>query len=151
MRIANWTSALCLFLLLASPAISQERGTPDQAKVLVEKAAAHFKDVGADKAMADFNDPKSGYTDRDLFVFVYSSEGKILCVPGIPMMVGRDATVLKDADGKEFGKMILAAAKAGGGWAEYRMTNPVTKKADKKKTYAVQVGNYVLGVGAYLQ
>lgn len=152
MRFANWMFSLGLALMLAAgPAIAQERGTPDQAKALVEKAAIYFKDVGADKAMIDFADPNGGYMDRDLFVFIYSSAGKILSAPGIPMLVGRDATALKDADGKEFGKMIIAAAEAGGGWAEYRMTNPVTKKADMKKTYAVKVGDYILGVGAYGQ
>ncbi|MGA2894134.1 MAG: cache domain-containing protein [Xanthobacteraceae bacterium] len=152
MRPANWTGALGLaFVLAVGPAIAQERGTPDEAKALVEKAAVHFKDVGADKAMTDFADPKGGYMDRDLFVFVYSADGKILSAPGIPMLVGRDATTLKDADGKEFGKLIITAAKGGGGWAEYRMTNPVTKKADNKKTYALQVGDYVLGAGAYTQ
>jgi hypothetical protein len=150
MRFANWTSALCLLLLLASPAISQERGTPDQAKALVEKAVPHFKDVGVDKACADFDDPKAGYWDRDLWVFVYSIEGKILCATGVPGLVGRDATTLKDGDGKEFGKMIIAAAKGGGGWAEYRMTNPVTKKAEPKKTYSIKVGDYVLACGAYV-
>lgn len=47
--------------------------------------------------------------------------------------------------------MIIAAAKGGGGWAEYRMTNPVTKKAEPKKTYSIMVGDYVLASGAYLQ
>jgi cytochrome c len=106
--------------------------------------------VGVDKACADFDDPKAGYWDRDLWVFVYSIEGKILCATGVPGLVGRDATTLKDGDGKEFGKMIIAAAKGGGGWAEYRMTNPVTKKAEPKKTYSIKVGDYVLACGAYL-
>jgi hypothetical protein len=132
-----------------TPARADDRGTPDQAKVLVEKAAAHLKDVGADKAFADFNDPKGGYQDRDLFVFVYSADGKILCVPGIPALVGRDANALKDVDGKEFGKLIIATANGGGGWAEYRMTNPATKKVEPKKTYTLKAGDYVLGVGAY--
>ena len=136
-------------LLLAGSAFAAERGTPDEAKVLVEKAAAHLEAVGPEKAFADFNNPTAGYQDRDLFVFVYSPEGKILCVPGIPALVGRDATALKDVDGKEFGKMIIAAAAGGGGWAEYRMANPATKKTEPKKTYAVKAGDYVLGSGAY--
>jgi cytochrome c len=53
-------------------------------------------------------------------------------------------------DGKEYGKAIIAAANAGGGWTDYRMTNPATKKVEPKKTYAVKVGDYVLGSGAYV-
>jgi cytochrome c len=152
MRFASWALAFSIVASLAgAPALADDRGTPDQAKALVEKAAAHIKDVGADKAFADFNDPKGGYQDRDLFVFVYGPDGTILCVPGVPALKGRDANVLKDVDGKEFGKLIIATASANavGGWAEYRMTNPVTKKVEPKKTYAVKAGDYVLGVGAY--
>jgi cytochrome c len=151
MRLLNWTFALSLVAALAAtPALADDRGTPEQAKILLEKAAAHFKDVGADKAMADFNDTKAGYQDRDLFVFVYAADGKLLCVPGIPALLGRDATLAKDVDGKEYGKAIIAAANAGGGWTEYRMTNPATKKVEPKKTYSVKVGDYTLGSGAYI-
>jgi hypothetical protein len=152
MRFASWALAFSVVASLAgAPAAADDRGSPDEAKVLVEKAAAHIKSVGAEKAFADFNDPKGGYQDRDLFVFVYGPDGKILCVPGIPALVGRDANALKDVDGKEFGKLIMAAASANaaGGWAEYRMTNPATKKVEPKKTYAIKAGDYVLGSGAY--
>jgi cytochrome c len=152
MRFAGWALAFSIVASLAgAPALAQDRGTPDQAKTLVEKAAAHIKNVGAEKAFADFNDPKGAYQDRDLFVFVYGADGKIVCVPGIPALLGRDANALKDVDGKEFGKLIItaAAANAAGGWAEYRMTNPATKKVEPKKTYAIKAGDYVLGSGAY--
>ena len=74
---------------------------------------------------------------------------KIACAAGIPALIGRDALALKDVDGKEFAKLIIAAAEAGGGWTEYRMTNPATKKVEPKKTYSAKVGDRVLGVGAY--
>ena len=124
-------------------------GTVEEAKALAEKAAVHMKDVGAEKAMADFNDPKGGYQDRDLFVFVYNASGKILAVPGVPVLLGRDATSLKDVNDKPFGKMILEAATPSGAWVEYHMTNPATKRVEPKKTYAIKTGEYVLGVGAY--
>jgi signal transduction histidine kinase len=152
MRFASLALAFSIVASLGcTSALAAERGTPEEAKALVEKAAAHIKEVGADKAFADFNDPKGGYQDRDLFVFVYGPDGKIVCVPGIPGLLGRDANALKDVDGKEFGRLIIstATANAGGGWAEYRMTNPATKKVEPKKTYTIKVGDYVLGVGAY--
>jgi cytochrome c len=151
MRFLNRAIALSFVAALAAtPALADDRGTPEQAKTLLEKAAVHFKDVGADKAMSDFNDPKAGYQDRDLFIFVYGPDGKVVCVPGIPALVGRDASAAKDVDGKEYGKAIIAAANAGGGWTDYRMTNPATKKVEPKKSYAVKVGDYVLGSGAYV-
>ena len=142
MRCLNWAFALSLVAALAATsALADERGTPEQAKVLLEKAAVHFKDVGVDKAIADFNDPKGGYQDRDLFIFVYAPDGTAL--------LGRDQSKAKDVDGKEYGKAIIAAANAGGGWTDYRMTNPVTKKVEAKKTYSMKVGDHVLGAGAY--
>jgi signal transduction histidine kinase len=135
--------------VLAASAFAADRGTPDDAKVLVQKAAAHLKQVGAEKACADFKNTGGTYWDRDLFVFMYQADGKILCTPGIPGLEGRDANSLKDLDGKEFGKLIIQAAVGGGGWAEYRMLNPGTKKSEPKKTWAVREGDYVLGSGAY--
>src|ERR1700687_3323181 len=121
MRFASWALAFSVVASLGcTSALAADRGTPEEAKALVEKAVAHIKDVGADKAFADFNDPKGGYQDRDLFVFAYAADGKIVCVPGIPALLGRDANALKDVDGKEFGKLIISTANAGGGWAEYR-------------------------------
>lgn len=150
MHFSKWIVGFVMAsMLVAASAFAADRGTPDEAKTLVAKAAAHMKEVGAEKAIVDFNAPAAGYQDRDLFVFVYSPDGKVICAPGIPHLVGRDATALKDVDGKEFGKMIIAAAGGGGGWAEYRMANPATKKTEAKKTYAVKEGDYVLGVGAY--
>ncbi len=149
MRLAKLILALGMFAVLSVPALAQERGTPEQAKALVEKAAAHLLAVGPDKAFADFKDPAGGFQMLDLFVFAYAADGKILPVAGSPALFGRDATTLKDVDGKEFGKEIIAAAQSGGGWVEYRMSNPATKKTERKKTYAVKAGEYTLGAGAY--
>ena len=136
-------------MLVVGSLFADERGTPDEAKALVDKAAAHLTAVGAEKAFADFNNPTAGYVDRDLFVFVYSLDGKIVSAGANTALLGRNAAALKDVDGKEFGKMILAAALGGGGWSDYRMVNPVTKKAEPKTTYAVKAGDYIVAAGAY--
>lgn len=150
MRVMKWAFALGFAAALAATsAFAGDRGTPEEAKALLEKGVAHFKDVGPDKAMADFNDPKGAYWDRDLWIFVYGDGGKAVCVPGIPALVGRDQSKAKDVDGKEYGKAIIDAADKGGGWTDYRMTNPVTKKVEPKRSYSMRVGEYVLGAGAY--
>ena len=142
-------AAAVLSLFVSFSAFAADRASPNDAKVLAEKAAAHFKDVGPDKAIADFNDKQGAYVDRDLFVVTYSPEGKILSGL-IPALIGMDATTLKDIDGKEFGKEIMAKAKADKtGWVEYHMTNPATKKIETKASYVIQVGDYVVFVGAY--
>jgi len=83
-------------------------------------------------------------------VVVYDPANKIQGSYGIPVLRGKDATALKDVDGKEFGKDIIALAKNGGsGWIEYRMTNPVTKKVALKRSWVIGLGDYVLFVGAF--
>ena len=47
-----------------------EPATPDEAKALAEKAAAHFRAVGPARACADFIDANAGFVDRELFVVV---------------------------------------------------------------------------------
>ena len=132
-------------------AYAADQATPEEAKVLAEKAAAHFKEVGPDKAIADFNDSSAGYVDRELFVVVYDPENRIKGSYGIPALRDKDATLLKDVEGKEFGKEIIALANTqGSGWVEYRMTNPLTHKVGLKKSWVIGMGGgYVLFVGAF--
>jgi len=55
-----------------------------------------------------------------------------------------------DADGKEFDNDIVALAMTkGSGWVDYRMTNPLTKKVERKSSWVRRVGDYVVFVGAY--
>jgi len=124
--------------------------TPDEAKALAEKAAAHMTAVGPEKAIADFNDANGGFVDRELFVVVYSPDNKIVGSYGVPVLNGKDATTLKDVEGKEFGKDIIALAKSqGSGWVSYRMTNPATKKIAEKTSWVIRVGDYIVFVGAF--
>jgi cytochrome c len=137
-------------VLIARPGHAADPATPEEAKVLAEKAAAHFKAVGPEKAIADFNDAAGGYVDRELFVVVYDPENKVVGSYGIPALRGKDATALKDVAGKAFGQDIIALAKAqGSGWMEYRMTNPATKKVGLKRSWVIGIGDYVLFVGAF--
>jgi cytochrome c len=136
--------------LITSPAYAADPATPDEAKALAEKAAAHMKQAGPEKAIADFNTADGGYVDRELFVVVYDPHNLIVGSYGVPALRGKDATMLKDVEGKEFGKEIIAVANGpGSGWVDYRMTNPVTKKVGLKTSWVIRVGDYVLFVGAF--
>ena len=127
-----------------------EQATPEEAKALAERAAAHFKEVGAEKAIADFSDAAGGYVDRELFVVVYDPDRRVIGSYGVPALRGKDAATLKDVEGKEFGKEIIQVAKSpGAGWVEYRMTNPATKKVGLKRSWVIGIGDYVLLVGAF--
>jgi cytochrome c len=155
MKLTRRSLAISLAVSLASWADCRgghaaDQATPEEAKALAEKAVAHFKEVGPEKAIADFNDANGGYVDRELFVVVYDPEHKIQGSYGIPVLRGKDASTLKDVEGKEFGKEIIELAKTkGSGWVDYRMTNPVTKKVGLKRSWVVGVDDYVIFVGAF--
>lgn len=136
--------------LLTRTSHAAEPATAEEAKALAEKAAAHFKEVGPEKAIADFNDGSAGYVDRELFVVVYDPDHRVVGSYGVPALRGQDATLMRDVEGKEFGKEIIDVAKTKGtGWVEYRMTNGATKKVGLKRSWVIGLGDYVLFVGAF--
>jgi cytochrome c len=142
--------AFVAFLAIsAAHAVSaQDRATIQDAQALTDRAVAHMQLVGPEVAIKDFNDPKGGYVDRDLFVIVYDPSGIIMT--GVPALIGKNARSLTDVTGKEFGAEIIEAAREkDGSWVEYHMTNPVTKKVEIKNSYVRRYDNYVVFVGAY--
>ena len=151
MRILMAAVVVALSVTFGLPTAAQERGTMAEAKAMAEKAAAHLIAVGPEKAIADFERPDGGFRDRDLFVVVYNPQHIVVCAPGNPNFVGRDATLFVDTDGKEFGKAIVAAAQspAGAGWVTYRMSSPLTHKVELKNSYVAKAGDYIVLVGAY--
>jgi cytochrome c len=141
---------LLVFAWLVFPMVVGAQGTLDEAKALAQRAAIHMREVGPDRAVADFNDPAGGYCDRNLFVVTYDQHRKVVSSLRVPAYLGRDATRFVDEDGKEFGNAIISTAETrGAGWVDYRMTNPATMKVEVKSSYVVLVGDYIIMVGAY--
>ena len=135
-------------LFLANPAFAG--GTADEAKSLVDKAVAHIKANGKDKAFAEFTNQKGQFVDRDLYIFAVDFKGLTLAHGGNAKLVGRDMLGLKDADNKFFIQNFIEVAKTkGSGWVDYKWSNPVTKKIEKKSTYVFKVDDYFLGCGIY--
>ena len=124
-------------------------GTADEAKTMVEKAAAFMKANGKEKAFKEFTEG-THFKKDDLYIFVIDMKGMTLAHGGNPKLVGKDMSGLKDADGKLFIKdMIDGATAKGSGWSDYKWTNPVTKKIDPKSTYYLKVDDVILGCGIY--
>src|SRR6185436_8002052 len=69
--IRNITLAFAALLFafgLPVAAQDKSKGTDKEAIAMVEKAVAHIKKVGKEKAFADFNNKSGPFTDRDLYV-----------------------------------------------------------------------------------
>ncbi len=135
-------------LLASIGAAAGENATPEEAKAMLDKAV---KAVQADepKALAAFNDPKGGYVDRDLYVFCFDKAGKITAHGADKAMLGTDAKILKDPDGKPIGTEMLALAGKGGGSIEYKWKSPTTQQVGAKVSFLKTAGNQTCGVGAY--
>ncbi len=129
---------------------SGPRGTPAEAKAMLEKAIEHYNSVGRKQALADFNSKKPPFVDRDLYVFCIDQNRMILANGGFPQYVGTSNDAWKDADGKPLGQAILDAAKnSADGSLKYHWINPVSHGMEPKIAFVQKVGDDVCGVGAY--
>ena len=134
----------------SSASLPSGRGTPDEAKAMVEKAIEHYNQVGRAQALADFTKMKSPFGDRDLYVFCLGPDHKISANGGFAQYVGMSADVWKDADGKSLGKAIWdKAQETSDGSIEFRWVNPVSHVMENKIAFFKKVGQDVCGVGAY--
>jgi cytochrome c len=141
MRKTNFL--VLLFASLVTLVFAADRGTPAEAKAMLEKAVAHYKAAGRKQALADFNGKKSPFYDRDLYVVCFDSNQTIVANGGFPQYVGMSANLLKDAQGNSVGKQGWEIAqKNGQGAVKYDRTEP-------KITFFARAGDDVCGVGAY--
>ncbi len=125
-------------------------GTAKEAEALVAKAVAHIKSVGTVKAYQDFTDKHADFTDRDLYVMVYSMEGTVLAHGQHAKMVGENLINVRDPDGKAWVKERIDLARVKPRfWHDYKFTDPVTKKALAKSTYCEVLDAAIVCVGIY--
>ncbi|CAH2602606.1 C-type cytochrome [Rhodovastum atsumiense] len=124
---------------------------PAQAQILLDRAAAFLEREGPVRAFAAFNDPKGGFVARELYVFVFDMNGRYLASGANPALTGTDALSLRDAEGKELVRdMINLSRAAGGGEVDYVWLNRVSNRVEQKRSFVRRVGDYIVGVGYYL-
>ena len=136
--------------LVTLHAQSAPRGTPAEARSMLEKAVTHYQQMGRAKALADFTSKRTPFVDRDLYVFCFSPDLTVSAHGADASQVGVKIDNLKDADGFAFGTaMFEAGQQPDGGSVEYKWLNPVTKQVEPKISFVRKVGEDVCGVGAY--
>jgi len=149
------TIALAAFALaFAGQTVAQDKskGTAAEATAMVDKAIAHIKKVGRDKAFADFNNKQGPFTDRDLYVVVYDMKGKVLAHGANEKMIGKDVIELRDSDGKYFVKERVEMMSKGPnakGWQDYKFMNPVSRQIEPKQMYLRRFEDVIVGCGIY--
>ena len=139
---------LCLFVAVSVSA--QQRGTPAEAKKMVEDAIAYIKVNGQEMAFAEINNPKGKFVDRDLYITVIDMNGICVARGFDPSLLGKNLIDSKDVDGKFFIRERIEVSKAkGSGWQDYKFTDPLTKNKELKTLYFEKYENIILGCGAY--
>jgi len=137
--------------LASAPALAAgEKGTADEAVAMTRKAVAFLAKEGPDAAFAAFTGKDARFTDRDLYVIVYSQDGKCLAHGANPKLVGKDLIENQDTDGKFYIRERVEMARAKPSfWQDYKFTNPATKKIEPKSTYCETATDKIVCVGIY--
>ena len=146
--------AAVLALMIGMPASAQDKskGTAAEATAMVEKAIAHIKKVGREKAFADFSSKQAPWVDRDLYVVVYDMKGKVLAHGSNEKMIGKDVIELRDNDGKYFVKErveMMSKSPDAKGWQDYKFMNPVSRQIEPKQMYLRRFEDVIVGCGIY--
>lgn len=139
-----------VILVVSVGLAAAERGTPAEARAMLQKAAAHHAAVGRKQALADFTAKKAPFSDRDLYVVCLGPGGIVTAHGANPAYVGASADILKDANGKPVGTTIWnIGSSKGSGSLQYPMINPLTNRVQSKNSFFQKVGDDVCAVGAY--
>jgi cytochrome c len=123
-----------------------EFGSQAEAKAMARKAAALFRTKGLDDALSIFSLDPGPFRDRDLYVFVWRTDGVVVFHPEQHDWIGRNVLDYTDARGTPLSRNIIAVQDEG--WVDYYWPNPKTRAIQAKRGYIVAVGDYRIGVGA---
>lgn len=145
-------AAALLAVSLSAFAADVERGSPEEAVAMVQKARAVLKKEGKDKLIAEVNNPAGQFVKKDMYVFIHNLDGLCVAHGGNPKLVGKNLIDLKDATGYEMVKKFVEVAKdKNKGWVEYKWMNKASKEVEKKSTYLEKDGDLILSVGVYVK
>ncbi len=153
-KVTSMEYLLCVLtigsaLLLTSAAHATGQATSEEAKAMAIKAAEYLKSVGPDKAFPEFSAKDSTWHDRDLYVAVLDANGMMMANGNNGGLVGKSVLELKDVDGKPFVRELVATKDAG--WVNFKWQNPLSKAVEAKTQYEIRVGDYFVGVGAFVK
>lgn len=136
-----------------APAAAGERcptATVSAAKALAERAARHLAEHGPEASLPRFMDPRGGFVEGDLYVFVFDMQGRLVASGGWPETVGARVIGAEDGSGPNiYLAMRRLVMSEGSGWVDYTWYNPCSRALEPKASYVIRVGDYIVGVGAY--
>lgn len=137
-------------VVTAGSAGAAERATKDEAVAMVKKAVAFIKANGGEKAYAEFTKKGGQFTDRDLYIVVYKTDGVVLAHGQNEKLVNTNQKDAKDPDGKAFvAERIVLAKKGQPFWQDYKFMDPLTKTVVPKQMYCEPLNDTAVCGGVY--
>ena len=147
-RLASILTALAF----AAPSFAAEQAMPADAKAMLARAVAFYKEHGRSAALDAFNKNQPPFSGRGLYVFCIGPDKTLVADGEFRSFIGQSADILKDASGKKLGQSFLdAAQKEGMGEVHYQFLDPATQLMKPKVSYVEKVDQDVCGVGTYEQ
>jgi signal transduction histidine kinase len=143
--VIGYAAALVFFT--ASPVLTAQFGTADEAKAMLENAVVAVKDDKT-KALDMFNKGEGGSRDRDLYVFCANASDGTLTAH--PTMKGEHLQEIKGKKGFPLGQEMMQNATEGTiKEVTYWWPRPGTDKPLEKTSFYTKVGDQICGVGYY--
>jgi len=150
MRVCG--SLLLTGLMFTTPAFAADAPTPADAKAMLVKAVAFYKEHGRKAALDAFNKNQPPFSDRGLYVFCIGPDKTLVADGEFRSFIGQSADILKDASGKKLGQSFLdAAQKESPAEVHYQFLDPATQLIKPKVAFVERAGDDVCGVGTYEQ
>src|SRR6516164_9900182 len=109
--LAGLACTIAVYGPLLAQAQAPKGGSPAEARAMLERAVQALR-ADKQKALTAFTHGTNGFSQRDLYVFCFGPDGRLDAHPN-PAMMGKDASLLKDKDGKAFGQEMLKVAQPG--------------------------------------
>jgi cytochrome c len=143
--------ALAFALVVPFTAFAEERASSADAQKMVIRAVELYKQVGREKALAEFNNPKGQFVFRDIYITAFDFDENCLAHGGNPARVGKNFLDETDPTGFNWHKWRLKMAREKGkGWVAYKFPNPAKGgKVEQKVSYFEVVDGVILTCGAY--
>ena len=128
---------------------SLRQGTADEAFEMVKKAIALYRITGMDILQRITADAEKQFSDRDMYVFAFDRLGQYRAFAGNAAKLEVNLFKVPGLDGKKLVDEAFALP-AKGGWVDYSIENPVTKKVEWKSSYIERISeDIVIGCGVY--
>jgi hypothetical protein len=150
LRNLGFVVSFVMILVLSTTALvlAAEFGTAEEAKAMLERAAAAVKEDKA-KALDMFNKGEGGFKDRDLYVWcANASDGIITATPYWTR--GKEVRDIKGKHGAPFGETMMQNAIEGTTKeTSYWWPRPGTDKPLEKTALYTKIGDQICSVGYY--